>query len=227
MEKGILSFKAAESIIGSESKITTAELLNLLVHLRIIAPFKDGRYFIPCVINHLLEASDEELKPEESIVAPLYIRFGHRYCPKGLFGVLVTYLMSTKEPTLSLEFSEDKVSKDQVSFEVVSRDDTLDLLSLKVVACSFLEVTIFPEERDLSLISDVCNIIRKLIETYLSKAFQDLHYNEEIVKYEMCLKCEGCSDYHKVLNTNKLRCKRRKIPIPPKGRCWFSDSECK
>ncbi len=78
LEKGILSFKAAESIVGSESKITTVELLDLLVHLRIIARFKDGKYFIPCIINHLPEASDEEI-PGESTVAPLYIRFG-RHC---------------------------------------------------------------------------------------------------------------------------------------------------
>ncbi len=230
LEKGILSFKAAESIVGSESKITTVELLNLLVHLRIIARFKGGKYFIPCVINHLPEASDEEI-PGESTVAPLYIRFGCHYCPKGLFGVLVTYLMSLEEETssstLNLELKEDKVSKDQVSFEVESGEDTLDLLSLKVVACSFLEVTIFPEERDPSLITDMCITIRNLIETCLIKSFQDLHYNEEMVKYEICLKCESCSNYHKVLSMNKLRCKRKKIPLPPKGKYWFSECQCK
>ena len=227
LEKGILSFKAAESIIGNESKITTAELLDLLVHLRIIARFKDGKFFIPCVINHLPEAIDE---PEESIVAPLYIRFERNYCPKGLFGVLVTYLMSLEEistSTLSLVFNEDKVSKDQVSFEVESGDDMLDLLSLKVVACSFLEVTFIPEERDSSLIINICKTIRSLIEKCLSKSFQDLHYNEEIVRYEVCLKCDSCSDYHRVLNMNKLRCKRKKVPIPPKGRYWFSENKSK
>ncbi len=173
LEKGILSFKAAESIIGSESKlITTTELLDLLVHLRIVARFKD-KFFIPCVINHLPETSDEDLKPEESIVAPFYIRFGRGYCPKGLFGVLVTYLMSPEETAkakLRLEFEQDKVSKDQVSFKVESGEDILDLLSLKVVACSFLEVGFKPEKRDLSQIADVCITIRTLIETFLSKS---------------------------------------------------------
>ena len=62
-----------DSIIGSESNVTTKELLDLLVHLRIIAPFKDGKFFIPCVINHLPEASDEDWAPEGSIVAPLVL----------------------------------------------------------------------------------------------------------------------------------------------------------
>ena len=233
LEKGILSFKAAESIIGSESKITTGELLDLLVHLRIIARFKNGKFFIPCVINHLPETNDKDLNLDDSIVAPLYIQFGCNYCPKGLFGVLVTYLMSLEEAAtsaLNLEFNPDRVSKDQVSFEVESGEDgdgVLDVLSLKVVTCSFLEVTFIPEERDPSLIANVCNTIRELIEIYLNKCFQDLHYDKKMVKYEICLKCEHCSELHKVLGANVFRCKRRKVPIPVEGKYWFSKFEGK
>ena len=230
LEKGILSLKAAESIIGSESKISAAELLDLLVHLRIIARFKDGKFFIPSVLNHLPEADDALKLKAHNVVAPLYIHFGCKYCPKGLFAVLVTYLMSPSEDTsLTFEFNEQSVHKDQVSFNVESSDDILDVLTLRIIGCSFLEVSIVPDKRDGSLIADMCNIIRNLITTFLDKSFEDLHYNEKSVKYELCLNCEHCNEHHRVLSTKMLRCisAGEKIPIPLKGSYWFEEFDGK
>lgn len=55
-QKGILTASVFESVVSSEDKITCQEFL---VHLRIIAPYpspgdEEERYFLPCVLNHVL-----------------------------------------------------------------------------------------------------------------------------------------------------------------------------
>lgn len=230
LEKGILSYKAAESIITSGGKISTTELFDLLVHLRIVARLGSDKFFIPYVLNHLPEAGDDDLKPEDSMVAPLSIRFGCKYCPKGLFGVLITYLMSPKEACMSspsLRFMEDGISKDKVSFEVKSGESRLGFLSLKATTYS-IEVALLPvirssaQDGGSSLIAGTCYMIRQLVESYLSNSFKDLHYDERLVRYELCLKCERCSEYHAVINESELCCKLVIDPLPPKGKYWFN-----
>ena len=239
-QKGILSVSALESIVSSDDEITSEDFVKLLVHLRIITPYpsttpgdQEKRYFIPCILNHVEESSEESLHTD---ILPLSVRFQCLHCPKGLFGVLVTHLM-TPEPVVEADSShttfftliEEKIFKDQVSFEVHSHSDQ-DELSLRVLP-SHIEITYFPsldEERVLS-VGEVCSNVRQVIETSILRSLEDLHYNKCKVKPVMCLRCENCSELHQVKKGDpcKMYCKKahRNARISSQGRCWFNEGK--
>ena len=237
-QKGILTASVFKMVTGSDDQITCEQFLKLLVHLRIITPYptpgdQEERYFIPCVLNHVQESSEEELHTD---ILPLSIQFQCSHCPKGLFGVLVTHLMTPEsdgEPDdshISFALNEEKIFKDQVSFNVRCYTDE-DELCLKMLP-SHLEVKFFPsqsDDRDLS-IGEICSSIRQVIETSIHKSLEDLHYNKQNVKPMMCFRCELCSELHRV-KTGKGHCKvfckatHRNTRIAEQGRFWYNEGK--
>ena len=240
-QKGILTASVLQSVVSKADKISSQDFLKLLVHLRIITPYpsttpgdQEKRYFIPCVLNHVQESSEEELHTD---ILPLSVRFQCSHCPKGLFGVLVTHLMtpeSAKEPDadshMSFALIQDKIFKDHVFFEVRSYADR-DVVSLRIFY-SHIEIKFFPahgEDRDLS-VGEVCNNVRQVIDASILKSLEDLHYNKHTVEPMMCFRCEQCSDLHEVdrgRDFHKVFCRKnhRSSRIPLKGRCWYNEGE--
>ena len=237
-EKGIVTASVFKNVVSSDDKITCQEFLKLLVHLRIITPYpsttlgdQEERYFIPCVLNHVQESREEDLHTD---ILPLSVQFKCKHCPKGLFGVLVTHLMtpeSDEEPDTAFTLLQDKIFKDQVSFDVHS-PGVHDEMSLKAYP-SHLEVNFFPDlssDRD-TPINKVCSNIREVLGASLHKSLVNLHYKKEIVKPIMCLPCEHCAESHPVekgIQHYKVYCKpnRKTSRIPDQGRCWFNEGEC-
>ena len=238
-EKGIVTASVFESVVGKEGDISCEDFLRLLEHLRIITPYpstnpgdQEKRYFIPCVLNHVQESRGQDLHTN---ILALYVKFQCNHCPKGLFGVLVTHLMTPvpreeSDSHTSFTLIQDKIFKDQISFEVHSTG-VCDEMSLKAYP-SHLEVLFFPEiseDRDTS-IEEVCSNVRRVLETSISRSLVNLHYNEKIVKPVMCLRCDHCSEPHPVgkgKQLYKIHCKkhRRTGCVPSGGMCWFSESE--
>ena len=188
-----------------------------------------GTSFHVSLINHVEESSEESLHTD---ILPLSVRFQCLHCPKGLFGVLVTHLMTPEADSsrmTSFTLIEEKISKDQVSFEVHSHSDQ-DELSLRVLP-SHIEITYFPsldEERVLS-VGEVCSDVRQVIETSILRSLEDLHYNKRKVMPMMCLRCENCSELHQVKKGDpcKMYCRNvhQNSRIPLKGRCWYSEGQ--
>ena len=233
-QKGILTPSVFKMVTGSEDQITCEDFLKLLVHLRIITPYpsttpgdKEERYFIPCVLNHIQES--EELHTD---IIPLSVRFKCCHCPKGLFGVLVTHLMTPEsdgEPAcIYFTLIEDKIFKDQVSFEVRSHADE-DELCLKMLP-SHLDMKFIPslnEDRDLP-IGEVCNNVRRVVETSIFRSLDDLHYKKDKVLPTMCLRCERCSELHPVnegRDYHKVTCRKFRTTscIPAQGKYWYNE----
>ena len=243
LEKGIVTASVLKTVAGNSDQITCEEFLKLLEHLRIITPYpstaaaatgdEEKRYFIPCVLNHVQESSAEELHTD---ISPLYIRFQCSHCPKGLFGVLVTHLMTPKsdgEPNdshISFALNQDKIFKDQVSFDVCRYADEEELC-LKMLP-THLEVKFSPsqsDDRD-SSISETCSDIRQVIDTSIYRSLDDLHYNKQKVKPVMCFRCEHCSELHQVKKGKeyyKVFCKvtDKNTRIPKQGRFWYNEGE--
>ena len=230
-----------KDIIGSEDEITGSDFLKIMVNLRIIAPIPSAategleeKYFVPCVLNHVQESREEDLHTD---ILPLSVQFKCKHCPKGLFGVLVTHLMtpeSDEEPDIAFTLLQDKIFKDQVSFEVHSTG-VHDEMSLKFHP-SHVEINFFPEasdpeDRDTS-VKEVCNSVREAVITSITRSLRDLHYSEEKLKPVVCLPCEHCSEPHPVERGKrhfKIHCKanRKTSRIPAQGRCWFNEGENK
>ena len=236
LKKGILTTSAFERVVSSEEVITADEFLKILVHLRIIAEFtrlgdKEKKYFIPCVLNHVSESTGEELKTD---IMPLFVKFKSKHCPKGLFGVLVTHLMTPEADEregsdIYFTLRDDKIFKDQVSFRVESSSD-LDEISLKLHP-QHLEINFYPDkcdQRDTPTAS-VCDKVRERIELSISSSLKDLHYSQANVKPMMCVDCENCSQLHQVRVGKfvKVYCEEggRSLCVPPQGECWWNKGE--
>ena len=232
-KKGILTVSAFKSVLRSEDKISPSQFLQLLSHLRIITPFStpegsEKRYFVPCVLNHVPELTDAEVKTD---ILPLAFKFECNHCPKGIFGVLSTRLMSPEsdeETDTTFNLIHDKIFKDQVSFEVRS-PGVHDEISLRITS-SHLEVKFFPdlsEDRD-TLTSDVCNNVRQILEKSVVQSLKDLHYSKDKIKPLTCFRCTNCTELHPVEKGRKwhlIHCAkaRKTCRIPPQGRCWYGE----
>ena len=232
--KGILTASAFASVISHTDAITAAEFLKILVHLRIIAQFtkageKEHKYFIPCVLNHVSESTGEDL---ETDIAPLAVKFKCKHCPKGLFGVLVTHLMTPEAneregSDISFTLRDDKIFKDQVSFYVESSDQQ-DEISLKLHPLH-LEINFYPdycEDRD-TPIASVCNEVRKRILQSIISSLDNLHYNRANVEPVMCIQCVSCSQLHPVKEgkkRNTIYCAkvRKTLCVPSQAGYWWN-----
>ena len=237
-KKGILAASAFEDVASSDYKISPKEFLQLLIHLRIITPFttsedQEERYFIPCVLNHVPESPDEDSITD---ILPLLFKFKSDHCPKGIFGVLTTHLMTpekaeSEEVGTTFILIHDKIFKDQVSFEVHSPWDQ-DEMSLKVYS-THLEVKIFPflsdDDRDTPL-KEVCNNVRQILEKSILSSLKNLHYSKEKLEPMACFKCEHCKQMHPVKTGrthHRIYCNkaRKGSRIPLNGRCWYNEGQ--
>ena len=231
--KSVISSSALSREITSGESISVDKFVQLLVHLRIIAPFiaskdQEEKYFIPCVLNHVPESTEEALKTD---ILPLAVKFQCNHSPKGVFGVLVSHLLtrSAADSASSITFSlmEEKIFKDQVSFEVgFSGEVSLTIFS------SHLAIKFFPypsEDSELP-IEEVCCGIREILEELIHSSLRDLHYSEDRVQPKMCFECQeiDCPELHPVTRGNqfhKMLCTtaHKIIRLPPQARCWYGE----
>ena len=97
-KRGIFSFEDFKNAIQSSNHFLPPEkLLLLLEQLRIVAPFQTDegqtKYFLPCVLAHSEVCTSPVLTSD---IPPLLITFKCGYCPKGLAGALIIYLLTNE-----------------------------------------------------------------------------------------------------------------------------------
>ena len=231
-------FKASEieNVVEAGEDITSDEFLKLLIYLRIIAPFHgsplENKIFIPCILSH---AKTNDMTKSTRIL-PLGITFERQHCPKGIFGTLVTHIITPESdirnqyPDLKFQLKTKKIFKNQVSFSV-SIGAEVDEVSIKVNS-SHLEVNFFPdssEDRDRP-VGAVCCIVREILEKSIIKSSRDLHYDEKRVRPIMCLRCDSCKEFHEVKRGDdyyKMTCEKPEETvtkcIPSQGRFWYNE----
>ena len=242
-EKGILEATVLESILGeSKNQITAKQFLAFMVHLHLAVPFSDKsgirKYFFPCVLNHVQASVGEERKTD---IAPLALCFRLGHCPQGLFGVLISHLVSpSKHHKLSFELSEDKIYQDQVVLLVNSSADR-DEISLKR-HLSHIEFTFYynssPDKESEPLIlsrstplSSVCDSVRSILQDCVQLSMKTLQYDCKKLQPKFCFSCprSDCAATHEVMYGAKqtfiMFCKTFKYPIPLSGLYWFGQGK--
>ena len=241
-QKGILEASVLKNILGTdEDKITSKQFLAFMVHLRLAVPFTDKNgiqnYFIPSVLNHVANSACEE---RNTNIDPLCICFQLGHCPQGLFGVLISHLMSPdKSHEFMFDLSEDMIYQDQVSLKVKSSED-INEISLKR-HLSHIEVTMY-----LEICSDtesgpllaprsitptaVCTTVRRILQDCLQLSLKTLHYDVKKLQPMFCLACSESNcpvKMHEVI-TGKSSCimhcviSKRKHEISSTGLFWFN-----
>lgn len=119
--KGIFSLEDLK-LISEKLKHTlpSEKLIKLLEHLRIVASFsipgeENLTYFIPCVLVHSEMCTSQHLSKSLYYIPPLLVTFKCGYCPKGLSGALIVYLLTNEmKSKFKWKLQTEKIFRDQV-----------------------------------------------------------------------------------------------------------------
>ena len=195
-KKGIFS-KSEFELISSRSKsgMKACQFGKLLEKLRIAAPLEvngEPSYFFPCALAHADEVEDE-IEPQ-SPIPPLMITFQCGYCPKGLPGALIKYLMTNEmNSCIKWELSCDKMFRNQVSFFV---GPLKDHVMLKITATHLKLICILndTDRGGVPLTLDtLCSEILAAVTTGVEQVTSDINYIN--AQHSLTFPC-GCKGDH-------------------------------
>ena len=233
IQKGIYCLEYLERCISKFnlcSGLVTLEMVILLLkELRIMAPFydqesKSDKFFVPCVINHL---KDSLALTESSVVQSLAIKFKCGHCPKGMFGVLVHYLLTHDKSDKTTEWVLDKslIFQDQVSFKVGRYRDMVTLKSSSTLLEVSCHPTCQPEREEMSALKVVCHKVRTAVLSGVAQATVTLHYDTEKTRHSLALVCSNkeCAKLHDIEDDREyFNCTGLLCSLPDSGAVWFA-----
>ena len=123
-QRGIIPVAVMQEISdnsSSDSKLPFIWLTKLLNYLRIAALFTDSdgdKYFFPSALCHAPELHSNQPSPSDSW-PPLLVGFKSGFCPRGIPGALIKYLMTNEmESSTKWNIIPNRVFKNQVSFAI-------------------------------------------------------------------------------------------------------------
>ena len=240
-EKGIFSLDDFERIhrkSDNTSAMEPTQFAELLKALHIAAPFEEGskgdgesKLFFPCVLGHASKAQ-EQIEISSLEISPLNVTFKCGYCPKGLGGALIDYLM-TNGTNFNFEWNllTDQIFRDQVSFEV----GPLDTVILRILPTHLMFIYVpeldFPDRSTCS-IEDVCCDIQKAVDTGIRKVVQALNFIPSEVEPSFtflcpCVKCRNECPAEMKFRHDKPFClccmkSRSRHQLPKGSDKWFA-----
>ena len=193
--KGIVTESVLKKVTGNIEGLKHEKFLQLLVHLRIASCLKreeeeedeEDQYFLPCVLGHM---EKNESPPSNSLVSPMFITFKCKYCPKGIYCVLINSLLTQNKGRWTLQ--RNTIYRDQVSFCV---GEFFDTVTLKL-SSSYMEVVVHPSRS--KGISLFCNQVRAELKAYIESSITVLKYRISQVQHDFCFRCKYCLNVHKV-----------------------------
>ena len=188
-KKGIFNREDFVTLTKESSILKPSMLLKLLEHLHVVVPLvTDKRYFMPCAIAHLDDASS--MQP--ATIPPLLITFQSGYCPKGLFGALVACIANKKVAHCTLNLNESEIHRDQICFGI-----GLHKLLLRVNPI-YICIEIISKNRDnilLTELCDLCNSVRELIKGNITEACRMLRYLSN-ADSKLSFVCQCSQEFH-------------------------------
>ena len=214
-----------------DSLLTHSRFVELLKHLRILVPFPDGKTFLlPCVWTH----ADKALDPpkQHSSVPTLAIVFDCGYCPKGVTGSVVKYLLSNEmKSENSWELSRDQIFRDRVTFLV--RDSVITLCMYP----THFEVIYAPcpETRSAKAIQDTCREVCQTILEAIHTVSKDINITCRCEPSFYCT-CSACNSHIAKPRTldgvlSALICNQQAMPqvcdLPDGYKYWLESTDRK
>ena len=229
-QKGIFTLTEFENISSrSNTVIRPFQFAKLLEKLRIAAPFQmDGeqKYFFPCILAHTTENPVQHLMLTATPIPQLIVTFNCGYCPKGLPGALIKYLMANEmKSCYSWDIDNSKIFRNQVSFYV----GPLDTFIIRITP-TYLEIICIPNHkiRDRELrcpLSKVCCEVRKAVDTGIKQVTSDINYVNALHSFTFRCDCKG--DHPGVLryldaDPYTIYCNRTNewYPLSPEHKLW-------
>ena len=228
-KRGIFSMRVMERISKknqSSARLPFKWLLKLLNHLRIAAFFRDysgdQKCFFPSVLCHAPEQQPMSFLDCSIEPPPLLIAFESGFCPRGIPGALIKYLMTNEMKShVSWELHSSRVFRNQVSFGVGSCDIILKILPTHLQVCFDPE----SETTDLSELKVTCEEtytqIQRAMKT-VTKGYCECNYYFAF----NCTRSECKTRPHPAKiewDKNKLKCKvtERRGCLPSDHELWM------
>ena len=207
-------------------------VVNLLINLKLVAVFvkeKNIFYFFPSVLCRAQLPPKYASSSIDNDPPPLLIGFSSGFCPRGIPGSLITYLMNNHE--VQWEFRSKQVYRNQVSFEVGRGNIILKIL------CTHLEIK-------LDLKSEVSDFTEDDKRQTCTEAFTKLNKAMSVVTerlgesesssfcsfgfYCTYSKCEADRHFTRMnLKTRTLKCKvyDERSSLPKNYKMWIPDDQ--
>ena len=180
-KKGIFSVNDFERINHQrdpDSLLSAPKLSKILEHLRIAALFREKgcttlKYFFPCALTHVHECSlSQQLCISQPSIPPLVVSFKCGYCPMGIGGALIKYLIANEmQCEYEWELCTDEIFRDQVAFFITG---TCDTVILKILP-THLEVSV-PSSQDVDSSAETCNLAFKVLKIGIESVIEDINY---------------------------------------------------
>ena len=230
---GIFNLSDFTRISSQTGQNLTAPLFaQLLEHLRIAARFQQNgetKYFLPCVLTH----AQAKQSDDTSILPPLIVAFQCGYCPKGLFGTLITYLISNEmQSDFEWEFDTEKIYRDEVCFQV----GPYDTVTIRFLP-THLEITCVDSNPKVVRINctkeSICQEVFQSVENGIKAVTSAIKYINAQHSFTFYCTSESCSEESHPAKLKKLkgkscslRCERLKqcFPLPSGYDKWQLDS---
>ena len=232
-KRGIFSVERMQTIVDTKLHSQTGAhlpfqwLFKLLKHLRIAALFRDSngdqKCFFSSVICHAPEQQSKSGTRSFKLPPPLLVAFESGFCPRGIPGTLITYLMNNEmKSQIFGNFYKPKIFKNQVSFNVGSYD-----IILKVQP-THLEFSFDPESDtdDNERVKETCEEIFKQIQV----AMKVVTKGHRECDYYIALYCTKCTTCPAEIEWNKktLKCDGHdgRVPLPKHYELWIPQKGC-
>ena len=199
-KKGIFSRDDLMRLLSTKSQdMSPEQLLALLEHLNIIAPFdqkgKSCKYFLPCALQHVQKHSGTE---KTRCYDSLLFTFARGYCPKGIFGALVVEILKrTPEPEgYKWDLDKGTIFRNQFAMTVGPYSDKFHFTLLP----DYIKIDVYPskvEKRSKNSLSSICTHVQKVVKKCLSKVTKKLNYNDG-AKHTLTFLCPAGDHPHPV-----------------------------
>ena len=221
----------------TDQKLTPTLFATMLEYLRIAARFQQGgetKYFLPCALTH----AQVKQNVYNSTIPQLIVTFQCGYCPKGLFGTLITYLINDEmQSDFEWELNTENIYRDEVCFQV----GPYDTVTIRFMP-THLQISCAESNPDLPRINcaqeDVCQEVRESVEKGIKTVTSAINYINAQHSFTFYCTSDVCSEdpHPSKLKEFKgklcsLKCEKLKkcFPLPSGYEKWrlCSTKECR
>ena len=205
------------------------DFLELLQKLCIISKIGENKFFMPCVLP--LEKKENSVPLIEYSLPPLYISFGDRVSPRGLFCAVISSLVTKPMFEVNTKYP---LKRNSIELTVYETNDYIheiggsmllwDKITHFEVYCFGCDETLLP-------------VVRKCLACAIYEAATIMHYDFGNVKITFGLRCTLCDEskdhgtsvskknnewYHKCLNN--IRKRSQLLKHGDQGLVWFYEN---
>ena len=174
-------------------KLTPTLFATMLEYLRIAARFQQGgetKYFLPCALTH----AQVKQNVYNSTIPPLIATFQCGYCPKGLFGTLITYLINDEmQSDFEWELNTENIYRDEVCFQV----GPYDTVTIRFMP-THLQISCAESNPELPRINctqeDICQEVRESVEKGIKTVTSAINYIKAQHSFTFYCTSDVCSE---------------------------------